>query len=100
MLIPIKCRPRRPLKTPAGRIADLNALVRSFNLQHGTENSLTVKLRDALNAFNAGDTAVACAKLADFTNHTRAQSGKKLTTAQATQLIDEANSIRAALGCS
>ncbi|HEX8129515.1 MAG TPA: hypothetical protein VF527_10470 [Pyrinomonadaceae bacterium] len=92
--------PPPPVKTPAERISDLNALVRSFGLNHGTETSLTVKLRDALNALNAGNTAVACAKLADFANHTRAQSGKKLTTAQATQLIDEANSIRAALGCS
>lgn len=92
--------PPPPVKTPAERIADLDALVRSFNLHHGTTNSLTVKLRDALDAVSAGNTAIACAKLADFVNQTRAQSGKKLTTAQATQLINEANSIRAALGCS
>jgi Tol biopolymer transport system component len=92
--------PPPPVKTPAERIADLDALVRSFNLHHGTANSLTVKLRDALNALNAGNTGAACAKLADFANHTRAQSGKKLTAVQGAQLIDEANSIRAALGCS
>ncbi|HYG10504.1 MAG TPA: hypothetical protein VD835_11190 [Pyrinomonadaceae bacterium] len=92
--------PPPPVKTPAERISDLDALVRSFNLHHGTENSLTVKLRDALAALNAGNTSAACAKLADFTNQTRAQSGKKLTAAQATQLINEANSIRAAIGCS
>jgi Tol biopolymer transport system component len=97
---PVQQTPPPPVKTPAERIADLEALVRGFNLHHGTTNSLTVKLRAALDALNAGNTAVACAKLADFTNHTRAQSGKKLTVAQATQLIDEANSIRAALGCS
>jgi Tol biopolymer transport system component len=91
--------PPPPVKTPAERISDLEALVRSFNLPYGTANSLTVKLRDALNALNAGNTTAACAKLADFTSHTRAQSGKKLTAAQATQLIDEENSIRAALGC-
>ncbi|HZH91002.1 MAG TPA: hypothetical protein VEX70_10355 [Pyrinomonadaceae bacterium] len=92
--------PPPPVKTPAERIGDLAALVRGYNLHHGMTNSLTVKLRDALNALNAGNTAAACAKLADFVNHTRAQSGKKLTAAQATELIDEANSIRAALGCS
>jgi hypothetical protein len=92
--------PPPPVKTPAERIGDLDALVRGYNLHHGTTNSLTVKLRDALNALNAGNTAAACVKLADFVNHTRAQSGKKLTAAQATELIDEANSIRAALGCS
>jgi Tol biopolymer transport system component len=97
---PVQDAPPPPVKTPAERIAALDALVRSFNLHHGAANSLTVKLRDALNALEVGNTAAACVKLADFANHTRAQAGKKLTVAQATQLIDEANSIRAALGCS
>jgi Tol biopolymer transport system component len=92
--------PPPPVKTPAERIADLDALVRGYNLPYGMTNSLTVKLRDALNSLNAGNTAAACAKLADFAKHTSAQSAKKLTAAQATQLIDEANSIRTALGCS
>lgn len=91
--------PPPPVKTPAERISDLDAHMRSFNLHHGTTNSLTVKLRAALDALNAGNTSAACVKLADFINHTRAQSGKKLTVAQATRLIDEANSIRSALGC-
>ncbi len=89
-----------PAKTPAERVADLISLVRSFNLPYGTTNSLTVKLRGALDALEAGDTATACARLSDFVNHTRAQSGKKLTTAQANQLIEEANAIRSLLGCS
>jgi Tol biopolymer transport system component len=97
---PVQDTPPPPAKTPAERIADLDALVRSYNLPFGKTNSLSVKLRDALNALNAGNTAEACAKLADFTNHARAQSSKKLTATQGKQLIDEANSIRAALGCS
>jgi Tol biopolymer transport system component len=88
-----------PARTPAERVADLISLVRSFNLPYGTANSLTVKLRAALDALEAGDTATACARLSDFVNHTRAQSGKKLTAAQANQLIEEATSIRALLGC-
>ncbi|HEY0081196.1 MAG TPA: hypothetical protein VGB61_00290, partial [Pyrinomonadaceae bacterium] len=64
--------PPPPVKTPAERISDLDALVRSFNLHHGTTNSLTVKLRAALDALNAGDASAACIKLSDFTNHTRA----------------------------
>ena len=73
--------------------------VESFGLPFGTTNSLTVKLRHALNAYNAGNTATACDNLAAFINHARAQSGKKLTTEQATEIITEAAAIRAALGC-
>jgi hypothetical protein len=85
--------------TPAERIGNLVNLVRSYNLPFGTANSLTVKLRAALEAVNAGDNATACARLADFINHTNAQSGKKLSAAQATALTTEAAAIRAALGC-
>ncbi|MCA1614667.1 MAG: hypothetical protein LC795_11110 [Acidobacteria bacterium] len=96
----VKATPPPPARTPAERVADLISLVRSYNLPYGTTNSLTVKLRGALDALEAGDTATACARLSDFVNHTRAQSGKKLTTAQAAQLIEGANAIRALLGCS
>jgi Tol biopolymer transport system component len=89
-----------PERTPAERIQDLIALVKSFNLHPGTANSLIAKLQNALKALNAGDTQTACAGLKAFTSEVRAQSGKKLTAAQATQLTDEANAIRTALGCS
>lgn len=88
-----------PPPSPAERINNLITLVRSYGLPFGTTNSLTVKLRAALQSLESGDTAGACARLSDFTNQVNAQAGKKLTQAQAVQLNAEAASIREALGC-
>lgn len=85
---------------PAQRINDLSALVRSFGVNRGITNSLTVKLQHALDDLNSGRTSDACSHLATFSSQASAQSGKHLTTAQANQIINEATSIRAALGCS
>ena len=92
------------LKFPAPSVADdqiddLIALIGSFNLPPGTANSLVTKLQSALAAIDASDTATACSYLTSFTNECAAQSGKKLSTAQATQLINAANSIKTNLGC-
>jgi hypothetical protein len=76
-------------------IGDLIGLVRGFNLPPGTANSLITKLQSALAALNAGDNATACVYLTSFINECAAQSGKKLTPAQATQLINAANAIKA-----
>jgi Tol biopolymer transport system component len=81
------------------QIDDLIALVGSFNLPPGTANSLVTKLQSALTAIDSSDTATACSLLTDFTNECAAQSGKKLTTAQANQLINSANAIKTNLGC-
>lgn len=89
----------QPEPTPAARIQNLIKKVESFGLSYGITNSLTVKLRHALDALNAGNTARACDNLAAFINHVSAQSGKKLTTEQATEIQTEAASIRVALGC-
>jgi hypothetical protein len=83
----------------AGQITDLRNLVISFNLPHGIEHSLLVKLDDALAAVNAGDTAGACESLNAFINQARAQRGKKISAAQAAQLINGANQIKQTLGC-
>ena len=88
-----------PTPTPAKRISDLIALVKSFNLHHGLTNSLTVKLQHALRALNAGNPEGACDGLKAFINEVNAQSGKKLPAVQAGQLSTEAASIRLALGC-
>jgi hypothetical protein len=86
-----------PLKQ---RIAGLVDIVLGFGLPGGIETSFVKKLEHALAALEAGDTATACSDLQDFVNHAEAQSGKKLTVAQANQIIAEALAIRAALGCS
>jgi Tol biopolymer transport system component len=90
----------KPEPTPAERINDLISRVKKLGLHHGITNSLVVKLQHALRALNAGDTQGACAGLKAFANEVGAQSGKKLPAVQATELTDEANAIRAALGCS
>ena len=83
----------------ANQINDLIALVNSFNLPAGTANSLITKLQDAQAAIDASDTATACDSLTAFINACHAQSGKKLTAAQASQLINSATLIKTNLGC-
>ena len=83
----------------ANQIDDLIALVRSFNLPAGTESSFITKLQDALAAIEVSDTATACDSLTAFINACQAQSDKKLTAAQASQLINSATLIKTTLGC-
>jgi hypothetical protein len=81
------------------QLNDLIALIRSFNLPPGIANSLVRKLQNALDAVNASDTATACSSLTAFIKECQAQSGKKLTPEQSTQLITAANHIKTDLGC-
>jgi hypothetical protein len=50
-------------------------------------------------AVNAGQTATACADIADYLGLVKAQTGKKLSRADATTLTNDANDLAAALGC-
>jgi hypothetical protein len=86
-------------ESPRDQVNDLIAVIGSFNLHDGTENSLISKLQDALAAINSSDTATACASLTAFINASQAQSGKKLTAAQVKQLVDAATEVKADLGC-
>lgn len=85
--------------SPEQQIDDLTDLIESLNLHSGTASSLITKLQNALTAIEAGDTATACDSLNSFISQCRAQSGKKLTADQATQLINSANQIKTAVGC-
>ena len=89
-----------PVLSPPEAIASLITWVEGFGLPAGIENSFVVKLEHALASLQAGNTGAACGELQAFVNHAQAQSGKKLTVAQANQIIAEAQAIRAALGCS
>jgi probable HAF family extracellular repeat protein len=84
------------LLTPVPTITALANLVQSFNLPFGIANSLLVKLQAAE---AAGPGSAGCADLSAFISEVQAQSGKKLTTAQATQLIPDASQIKVALDC-
>lgn len=78
-------------------LADLRAQLKSFNLPFGIENSLKEKLRAAK---AAGPGSSACSDLNDFIAEAHAQSGKKLTVAQANELIAIALQVEMAKGCS
>jgi Tol biopolymer transport system component len=91
----------RPLTpNPQQALADLIALVQGMSLPHGLENSLTTKLENARQSLDADNLLAACGQIGAFVNQVEAQSGKKLTTEQADQLIASADSIRTTLGCS
>ena len=74
----------------AQAIGDLRDLVASMDIHHGIANALDAKLRAALAALEADDTAGACDSLQAFLNQVSAQSGKKLTEEQAEELTDAA----------
>ena len=78
---------------------NLIALTNSLNLAPGTQNSFDAKLQAVQSALNTNDTTTACSTLAAYINEVNAQSGKKLTTDQADQLIIAAEQIKAAMGC-
>lgn len=84
---------------PEDLIADLRTAIAGLGLHKGTANSLDAKLRAALRALDAGQTAQACASMQDLINHANAQSGKKLNASDAADIIAAATSIQTGLGC-
>lgn len=90
------------VQAAAAQVGNLIATVQGFNLAQGIENSLDTKLQNvfsALNAAKSGDAGSVCGQMGAFINETMAQSGKKLTVAQANQLIARAQQIEAVIGC-
>ncbi len=87
------------VKGAAEQVRDLAVLVISFHLAPGTQSSLTSQLRSSLRALSAGDKEAACDSLQSFINHVNAQSGKKLTAAQARSLIPAARQIKTVIDC-
>ena len=80
---------------PAAQLTQLGQAVQGV----GSGNSLAAKVEQAQAQLAAGNTAGACATLTAFENEVQAQSGKKLSTAQADQLLAAAQQIQAASGC-
>ncbi len=79
----------------AQAIDNLRERVASYGLQRGIARSLDAKLEAALGAWESGETSAACGSLTAFLNEVRAQTGNKLTAAQAQQLTTAAHDIRA-----
>ena len=84
---------------PDERIEDLIVFNRSYDprLHFGTENGLVAKLRSALIELEEEDESQAIGFLYDFIREVEAQRGKKLTDAQADELIAAAEVILASI---
>jgi hypothetical protein len=85
--------------TPEEQVAALRTTVAGLGLRRGMAASLDAKLRAALAAMAAGDTAGACTALQDLLSQLAAQSGKRITAADAALLGAAAAGIREDLGC-
>jgi hypothetical protein len=87
------------ITTVGTEIGDLQDLVASMGIHHGITNALESKLQHALDALAGDDTAGACFWMQSFVNLVNAQTGKKISSSQAQQLIDAATDIQTQLDC-
>ncbi|HVF39581.1 MAG TPA: hypothetical protein VM939_06740 [Gemmatimonadaceae bacterium] len=85
--------------TPEEQIGDVRDAVAALALSKGSATAFDAKLRAALAALAANNTAAACSSLQDFIDHTNARAGKDITAAQAAALIASVTAIRQELGC-
>lgn len=86
------------VKSAAEQLQDLMNLVGTLNHQ-GLKTSLTSILQAALGKVQSGELTPACNMLDAFINEVKAQRGKKLTAAEADQLIADAERIKDVLSC-
>ena len=104
---------QRGVSRPQGPTCDLGAfemtaadglrvmihVVNSFQLAKSLQTSLDQQVQTVLADQRAHQTTQACQDLTSFIDYVQAQSGKGLTSVQATQLLQEAAVIHARLGC-
>jgi hypothetical protein len=83
----------------SGGILNLMGVIAQMNLPNGTTTSLDAKLNAALADVAANNLAGACSDLGALINEANAQSGKKLTVAEANTIISMAMALQAQLGC-
>jgi HYR domain len=83
----------------ATQISDLLSLVNSFGLPADIQAGFDTQLQAVQTDLTNNNPAQACSDLTAFINHVQAQSGKHLTTSQATQLLSAAKQVQAVLGC-
>lgn len=86
-------------ESPVTAATNFLTTIRGFGLPDGTFTSFQAKVNAGLAALAAGNSGTACSAFQDLINAVSAQSGKKLTEAQAKIIIDEATRIRAIIGC-
>jgi YVTN family beta-propeller protein len=85
---------------PTVELESLQVRVRRLHIPQEIRSSLIAKLSNAKASFEAGQTQQVCGLLHAFINEVRAQSGKKIPTVEADELIHAASEIRVTLGCS
>jgi hypothetical protein len=83
---------------PMGAAEQLAALATAVT-GIGSGTSLADKVQQTKTYVASNDAARACPAMTGFLNEVRAQTGKKLTSAQALSFTTQAQSIRTALGC-
>jgi hypothetical protein len=83
----------------SGGASNLIGIIGQMNLPKGTTTSLDAKLNAVLADIAANDLAGACSSLTALINEANAQSGKKLTVAQANEIITLAMQLQGQLGC-
>jgi hypothetical protein len=69
------------------KIEDLIDHIEGMGLGKGTKKNLVAKLTEAIHLYNKGNYVGSAHKLADFIDYTNAQVGKKLTQAQADEIV-------------
>jgi len=86
------------IESPAESTKDIIDDIKELNLPKGTENSLTSKLQNAIDALNRGNTDAAIIKLEAFISEVRAQQCKKIPCDKADELIAMAQRIIDSIG--
>jgi hypothetical protein len=81
---------------PASALA---AILVSHSIGQGPGHALADKAAAIQAAVNAGQTAIACSDITEYLGLVKAQTGKKLTETQASELTTDATNLAAALGC-
>jgi CSLREA domain-containing protein len=86
--------------TASQQVIVVSNAITALTLQKGVSTSLQTKLSSVQAAITAGDTAGACSSLTAFINEVNAQAGKKkISSADAANLIALATALKTSLGC-
>lgn len=97
------CPSQPPVVTPAQAVQNLMITISNMGLPGGVAISLISPLGQASNLLNDNtpkNDKAACGKLNDFIKQVNARAqDRKLTPAQASQLLQAANGLKAGLGC-
>jgi Bacterial Ig-like domain (group 3) len=86
-------------KGPAEMLADLSAMIDSFNLQNGKSSKFDNTVANIEKHLAAGQIKQACIQLGVLVKKAQQASGKSLTRDQSAQLVAQAARIETQLGC-